>query len=76
MASVDDSRLKMIDPMTQDQRDMFLIGMLYHSAHLTFEEQFIGVTPSGVRAVELNMVIKAMDSHGLVSKINVKNSDK
>ena len=76
MASVDDSREKMIDSMTQDQRDMFLIGMIYHSAHLTFEEQSIGITPSGVCAVELDMVIKAMNRQGLVSKINAEDSDK
>lgn len=68
--SVDESRLRMIESMTQDQRDMFLIGMSYHSAHLSFEDRSMGKQLSSVCSKELEMVIEAMNRQGLVSKIN------
>lgn len=70
MRNVDDSRFNLIDTMSQSQKDMFLIGMFYHSAYLTMLEVENGwVQPTIAQLSELKGVIEAMKRQGLKSEL-------
>ena len=73
MALVDESREKIIAEMSQDQRDMFLIGMSYHSAFFTYLDQLSGRPVSMVNQYELDKVRDAMGRQGLNTELNTSN---
>lgn len=68
--SVDYSRLKLIESMTKDQKEMFTIGMCYHSAFLSYLEKQEGKVLLKHHEYELQSVIDALNSQGLKTELN------
>lgn len=68
--SVDESRKKLIDSLSGNQKDMYLVGMCYHSAYMSYLELKRGEEISQVEAFELKAVKDALNRQGLKTEIN------
>ena len=67
---VDVSRRKLIDSLNNNQKDMYIIGMCYHSAFMSYLERERGKRLSLTDDLELKAVIYAMNRQKLKSEIN------
>ena len=68
--SVDESRKELIDSLSDNQKDMYLIGMCYHSAYMSYAELKEGKSLNLVDEFELKAVKDAMRRQGLETEIN------
>jgi len=66
---LDISRINLINNMSQAQKDMFLIGMCYHSAYMTSSELASGRKINSVDLQELQNVKVALKRQKLNSDI-------
>lgn len=68
--NVDEERFKLIDQMDENQKDMFLIGMCFHSAFLSMKEKRLGKQLNNEELKELLAISVALDRQKLKSEIN------
>lgn len=68
--SVDESRKELIDSLSDNQKDIFIIGMCYHSAYMSYTELRGGKSINLADEFELKVVKDAMRRQGLETEIN------
>lgn len=72
---VDLERLNIINQMTCDQKDFFLMGMAYHDAHLTKAELGMGCRPNPADVRSMQHCIDAMDRQGIRGWLNERQAN-
>ena len=69
-SDVNKERFKLIDQMTEDQKDIFLIGMCFYSAFLSMKEKRTGKELNEADEKELSATIAALNRQKLKTPLN------
>jgi hypothetical protein len=69
IAKVDEERINIINQMTPDQKEMFIIGMCFYSAYCTYAELKMGKAQSECDVRELELVKEMLKRQNLKSEI-------